>query len=358
MFGKLDNVVLRYQEITDRLSSPNLDVREIQNLGREQAALREIVDTYREYKITKQSLIENKTLLETETDKDMREFIKAELNELEQKIPDLEERLKILLLPKNPLDEKNTILEIRAGTGGEEAALFCANLFRMYSRFAEIRGWRVELLSSNETGKGGFKEVIMLISGERVYSRLKFEGGTHRVQRVPETEASGRIHTSACTVAVLPEAEDIDVEINDADLRVDVYRASGAGGQHVNKTESAVRLTHLPTGIVVACQDERSQYKNKARAMKVLKARLYEQSQQQQQAQQSQERRLMVGSGDRSEKIRTYNFPQSRVTDHRIGLTLHDLDAVLDGKLDPILDALSTHNQAELLKSSTEENLS
>lgn len=357
MFGKLDSVVLRYQEITDRLNSPGLDVRDIQKLGKEQASLKEIVDSYQEYKGTQKALSENKTLLETEGDRDMRELIKSEITALEQKIPGLEERLKILLLPKDPMDEKNTILEIRAGTGGEEAALFCANLFRMYSRYAEVNGWRVELLSSNETGKGGFKEVILLISGERVYSRLKFEGGTHRVQRVPETEASGRIHTSACTVAVLPEVEDVDVEVRESDLRVDVYRASGAGGQHVNKTESAVRLTHLPSGIVVACQDERSQHKNKARAMKILKARLYEQQQQQQQAQLSQERKLMVGSGDRSEKIRTYNFPQSRITDHRIGLTLHDLDSVLNGKLDPIIDALSTHHQAELLKSSASENL-
>lgn len=358
MFHKLDQVVLRYQEITDRLSSPGLDPRDIQKLGREQANLRQIVDTYQELKSAQQSFADNKLLLETESDEEMRQLVKNDILELEQKIDTLEQALKILLLPKDPMDDKNIILEIRAGTGGEEAALFCANLFRMYSRFAEINGWKTEILSTNETGKGGFKEVILLISGDRVYSKLKFEGGTHRVQRVPETEASGRIHTSACTVAVLPEVEDVDVEVNESDLRIDVYRASGAGGQHVNKTESAVRLTHIPTGIVVACQDERSQHKNKARAMKVLKAKIYDQTVQQQMATQSSARKLMVGSGDRSEKIRTYNFPQSRVTDHRVGLTLHDLDAVMDGKLVPVIDALIANHQAELLKSSTEETTS
>jgi peptide chain release factor 1 len=256
----------------------------------------------------------------------------------------------VLLLPQDPNDEKNIILEIRAGTGGEEAALFAGDLFRMYARYAELKGWRTEILGQNQTGLGGLKEVILLISGEKVYSRLKHEGGVHRVQRVPETEAQGRIHTSAVTIAVLPEAEEVDVQINPEDLRIDVYRSSGHGGQHVNVTDSAVRITHIPTGLVVTCQDEKSQHKNKAKALKVLRSRLLDMQQAEQQSKITEERRSMVGSGDRSEKIRTYNFPQARITDHRIGLTLYRLDAILQGQLDLIIDPIITHYQAEALK--------
>lgn len=354
MFHKLENVEKKYHEITDRLSSGQLDPKELQKLSKEQAALREIVETYQSHKKALQELTDNKAMLESEKDEDMRSLIKQDVNRLQGEIAGIEEHLKLLLLPKDPRDEKNTILEIRAGTGGEEASLFAANLFRMYSRFAETNGWRVELLSMNETGKGGFKEVIALISGDRVYSQLKFEGGIHRVQRVPETEASGRVHTSAVTVAVMPEAEDVEVNVAENDLRVDVFRAGGHGGQSVNTTDSAVRITHLPTGLVVVCQDEKSQHKNKAKALKVLKSRLLDKMEQEQMSKETAERRQMVGSGDRSEKIRTYNFPQSRVTDHRIGLTLHQLDDVMNGNLTPILSALTAHYQAEALKQSTD----
>lgn len=354
MFHKLENVEKKYQEITDRLSSGQLDPKELQKLSKEQSGLREIVETYQSYKKALQELADNKVMLESEKDEDMRTLVKQDVNRLEGEIAGVEEHLKLLLLPKDPRDEKNTVLEIRAGTGGEEAALFAASLFRMYSRFAETNGWRVELLSMNETGKGGFKEVIVLISGARVYSQLKFEGGIHRVQRVPETESSGRVHTSAVTVAVMPEAEDVEVNVPENELRIDVFRAGGHGGQSVNTTDSAVRITHLPTGLVVVCQDEKSQHKNKAKALKVLKARLLDKMEQEQMAKETVERRQMVGSGDRSEKIRTYNFPQSRVTDHRIGLTLHQLDDVMNGHLTPILSALTAHYQAEALKNSTD----
>lgn len=350
MFQKLDSVVQKYQQITDRLSSGDLDVKELQSLSKEQAGLREVVETYEEYKKSKQELSDNKEMLELESDDEMKTLIKQDISELEQKIEDLSQRLKILMIPKDPLDEKNTILEIRAGTGGEEAGLFAADLFRMYSRFAEQNGWRVEVMSMNDTGKGGMREVIALITGDQVYSKLKFESGIHRVQRVPSTEASGRIHTSAVSVAVMPEADDVDVEINPDELRIDVMRAGGAGGQHVNKTESAVRITHIPTGIVVICQDEKSQHKNKAKAMKVLMTRLLDAKIQEQHAKESAARKAQVGSGDRSEKIRTYNYPQSRITDHRIGLTLHQLDAVMEGDLNPITDALHAYYQAEALK--------
>lgn len=353
MFHKLENVEKKYQEITDRLSSGQLDPKELQKLSKEQSGLREIVESYQSYKKALQELADNKAMLETEKDEDMRTLVKQDVSRLEDEIAGIEEHLKLLLLPKDPRDEKNTILEIRAGTGGEEAALFAANLFRMYSRFAETNGWRVELLSMNETGKGGLKEVIVLISGARVYSQLKFEGGIHRVQRVPETEASGRVHTSAVTVAVMPEAEDVEVNVPENELRIDVFRAGGHGGQSVNTTDSAVRITHLPTGLVVVCQDEKSQHKNKAKALKVLKSRLLDKMEQEQMAIETAERRQMVGSGDRSEKIRTYNFPQSRVTDHRIGLTLHQLDDVMNGHLTPILSALTAYYQAEALKNSS-----
>jgi peptide chain release factor 1 len=274
---------------------------------------------------------------------------RAELPELERRQEELTQRLRTLLLPKDPNDEKNVILEIRAGTGGEEAALFAGALFRMYSRYADAKRWRVEVMSASESDAGGFKEVIAMISGQRVYSRLKYESGAHRVQRVPETEAQGRIHTSACTVAVLPEAEDVDVDIDPSDLRIDVYRASGAGGQHVNKTESAIRITHVPTGVVVTCQDEKSQHKNKAKAMKILKSRILDSMIAEQQARTAADRKSQVGSGDRSERIRTYNFPQGRCTDHRIGLTLYRLDGIMQGDLDEIVDALTTHSQADVL---------
>lgn len=350
MYKKLDQVEQKYQDLTARLSSGSLDPKELQKLAKEQASLRETVETYQQYKATLKELKDNKELLNDEKDDDMKSMIKEDLSRLEKDQERLEAELKILLLPKDPNDDKNTILEIRAGTGGDEAALFAADLFKMYSRYADQMGWKVEVLSMNETGQGGFKEIITMITGDSVFSKLKFESGIHRVQRVPQTESSGRIHTSACSVAVLPEAEDVDVEVNDSDLRIDVMRAGGAGGQHVNTTDSAVRITHNPTGLVVVCQDERSQHKNKAKAMTILKSRLLDLRQREQQEKEASERKSMVGSGDRSEKIRTYNFPQSRVTDHRIGLTLHSLDQILAGDLNDLIDPLITHNQAELMK--------
>jgi peptide chain release factor 1 len=311
--------------------------------------LRPLSAPFRRYEALEKELANNRTLLD-DPDPEIRKLVREEVDALKEKIVEAEHELRILLLPSDPNDERNIILEIRAGTGGEEAGLFAADLFRMYVRYAEMKGWKTEILSRHETGMGGLKEVIVSISGNKVYSRLKRESGVHRVQRVPETEAQGRIHTSAVTVAVLPEAEDVDVAINPEDLRIDVYRSSGCGGQHVNTTDSAVRITHLPTGLVVTCQDEKSQHKNKAKAMKVLRSRLLDMQLSEQQAKISEERKSMVGTGDRSEKIRTYNFPQARVTDHRIGLTLHRLDAVLQGNLDLILDPLITHYQAEALK--------
>ncbi len=352
MFQRLEGIQKRFYELELELSTPEIikDQNRFRKIAKEHADLGEIVKVYERYLQVERQLEENKQML-SDPDPEIRELAKTENEELVREAEELKERLKLLLLPKDPNDEKNILLEIRAGTGGEEAALFVADLFRMYSRYAEKKGWKVEILSSHETGKGGFKEIIALISGDKVYSRLKYESGTHRVQRVPETETQGRIHTSAVTVAVLPEADDVDVDINPVDLRIDVYRASGAGGQHVNKTESAVRITHIPTGLVVQCQDERSQHKNKAKAMKVLAARLLELKQREQQAQQSEERRTMVGSGDRSERIRTYNFPQGRITDHRIGLTIYRLEDVLQGDLDEIIEPLGTHFQAEALAS-------
>jgi len=350
MFKKLEEVVDRFREVEGLLSDPSVmaNQEKFRALTREHADLSEIVETYGRYRKICDDLEGNRELLR-DADPEMREIARQEIPELEERQEELSRQLSLLLLPKDPNDEKNIILEIRAGTGGEEAALFAGDLFRMYSRYAERKNWRVEIMSASESDAGGFKEIIALISGQRVYSRLKFESGTHRVQRVPETEAQGRIHTSACTVAVLPEAEDVDLDIDPSDLRIDVYRASGAGGQHVNKTESAVRVTHIPTGVVVACQDEKSQHKNKAKALKVLKSRILDSMMAEQQAKMAADRKSQVGSGDRSERIRTYNFPQGRCTDHRIGLTLYRLEAIMQGDIDEIIDALNADFQAGAL---------
>lgn len=325
------------------------DQNSYRKLMKEHSGLSPIIGAFREYGSVQEEIEKSRSLL-NDPDPEMRKLAREEIESLESDLTDLEERLKILLLPEDPNDEKNIILEIRAGTGGDEAALFAAELFRMYARYAELQKWKTEILSRHITGIGGFKEVIVLISGQRVYSRLKWESGVHRVQRVPETETQGRIHTSAVTVAVLPEAEEVDVEINPEDLRIDVFRSSGHGGQHVNVTDSAVRITHLPSGLVVSCQDEKSQHKNKAKAMKVLRSRLLNLEQEEQRSKISEERKSMVGTGDRSEKIRTYNFPQGRVTDHRIGLTLYRLQDILEGQMEMILDPLMTHFQAKALK--------
>lgn len=354
MFTKLDEVEKKYHEMTNRMGDPALhsNPKEYQKVAKEEASLRSVVETYRQYKKLKKEIEDNKHILSEETDESIRELAKEEIPHLETQIEELTQQLKVHLLPTDPNDEKNIYLEIRAGTGGEEAALFASDLFRMYSRYAEQQDWKVESISSNPTGIGGFKEIICLISGDRVYSRLKYESGVHRVQRVPRTETSGRIHTSAVTVAVMPEVDDVDVQIEDKDLRIDVFRAGGHGGQSVNTTDSAVRITHVPSGLVVICQDEKSQHKNKAKAMKVLRARLYDKMLTEQQDAEAKARKEQVGSGDRSEKIRTYNFPQSRTTDHRIGLTLHQLEAILDGNLDSIIDPLQAHFQAEALRGS------
>lgn len=350
MFDKLEGVIDRFMEVEGLLSDPAVlsDQNRFRDLTREHSELSEPVEVYRRYKAVKQEIEDNREFLRDD-DPDMREIAREELPILEQESEELTQRLTLLMLPKDPNDGKNIILEIRAGTGGDEAALFAADLFRAYSRYAERNRWKVEIMSSSDSGVGGFKEVIAMITGKNVYSRLKYESGTHRVQRVPDTETQGRIHTSACTVAVLPEAEDVDLDIDPSDLRVDVYRASGAGGQHVNKTESAVRITHVPTGVVVACQDEKSQHKNKARAMKVLRSRILDAMQAEQHALMAADRKSQVGSGDRSERIRTYNFPQGRCTDHRIGLTLYKLDGIMQGDLDEIFDALTTYYQAEMM---------
>ena len=351
MFDKLDFITEKYDELAQKVSDPDVIANQPvwQKYVKEMGEMEPIVKKYGEYKKAKQGIAEAKEMLD-DGDEEMRELAKMELAELEDSIGDMEEELKILLLPKDPNDEKNVILEIRAGTGGDEAALFGADLLRMYTRYAERKRWKTELIEVNDTTIGGIKEAVMLIKGKGAWSRLKFESGAHRVQRVPETESSGRIHTSAATVAVLPEVDDVEIDLDPNDVRVDVYRASGNGGQCVNTTDSAVRLTHVPTGLVVTCQDEKSQIKNKDKAFKVLKARLYDLEMQKQQDEIAGQRRSQVGTGDRSERIRTYNFPQGRVSEHRIGLTLYKLEQILDGDLDEIIDGLNTHDQAEKMK--------
>lgn len=351
MLAKLESLEQQFLDLEQQLSDSEIinDQERYRKLTKAHSDLKEVVDVFREYKAALVSVEENAELAE-DPDPEMRALAEDEIRAAKEHLPVLEDKLKVLLLPTDPLDEKNTILEIRAGTGGEEAALFAADLFRMYARYAEIKGWRVEILSSSETGNGGYKEIIALISGEKVYSRLKYESGTHRVQRVPATESQGRIHTSAVTVAILPEAEDVDIEIKPDEVRVDVFRSSGPGGQSVNTTDSAVRLTHLPTGITVSCQDEKSQHKNREKAFKVLRSRLFEVEQARQNQEVAANRKSQVGSGDRSERIRTYNYPQSRVTDHRINLTLHKLEAFMAGDIEEITDALAAQAQTEALK--------
>jgi len=351
MFEKLEAAEQRYQELERRLAEPDIftDQDRYRRISREHADLEKVVSVYREYRKASEDLKGSRELLR-DADPDIKAMARDEVDALEQRLEELETRLKMLLVPKDPNDAKNVILEIRAGTGGEEAALFAADLFRMYNRFAEQKGWPVEILNHHPSGVGGIKEIIAAVSGNGAYSTFKYESGTHRVQRVPTTEAQGRIHTSAVTVAVLPEAEEVDVQIDPGDIKVDVYRSTGPGGQSVNTTDSAVRITHLPTGIVVTCQDEKSQLKNKNKAMKVLRARLLDAMIQEQEDQRSEERRSQVGSGDRSERIRTYNFPQGRVTDHRIGLTLYQLDQILQGDLQEVVEALQTHAQAQALQ--------
>lgn len=348
MFDKLEDLLIRYEEVMGELQEPDAasDPERFRRLMKEQSDLSPIVQAYREYKKCKQDAEDSLLLLEEESDEEMRELAKEELNVSRERITALEQELKILLLPKDPNDEKNVIVEIRAGAGGDEAALFAAEIYRMYVHYAETQRWRAEMISLNENGIGGFKECVFMISGQGAYSRLKYESGVHRVQRVPETESGGRIHTSTITVAIMPEAEEVDVELDMNDCKFDVFRASGNGGQCVNTTDSAVRLTHIPTGIVISCQDEKSQLKNKDKALKVLRARLYELELAKQHDAEAEARKSQVGTGDRSEKIRTYNFPQGRVTDHRIKLTLHKLDGILGGDLDEVIDSLIAADQA------------
>lgn len=358
MIEKLKEVEKRYDDISEQLLEPDVynDQARYTKLMKEHKMLTPLIEKYREYKSAENTISEaNQMLSEGGMDADFKQMVEEELSESKLKLEHLIEDIKILLLPTDPNDDKNVIVEIRGGAGGEEAALFAGVLYRMYNMYAESKRWKVDMLNVNETGIGGMKEVSFIIEGEGAYSRLKFESGVHRVQRVPETEASGRIHTSTVTVAVLPEAEEVEVDINPADLQIDTYRSGGAGGQHVNKTESAIRITHIPTGLVVECQDERSQHKNKEKAMKILRSRLYEQLQSEQSEEIAKSRKLQVGTGDRSERIRTYNYPQSRVTDHRIGLTLYKLDQILNGDLDELIDALVTADRAEKLKAESEE---
>ncbi len=358
MFEKLEEVEHRYETLSHLLGQPELITKqeEYQKAAREYAELGKVVDLYRRLRRLEEEIRGSQHLLDNEEDEEMKRLAREEVTQLTQERERVEEELKMALLPKDPNDEKNILLEIRAGTGGEEAGLFAGDLFRMYSKYAEKQGWRMEILSRHYTGVGGFKEIIALIEGKGVYSRLKFESGVHRVQRVPVTESQGRIHTSTVTVAILPEAEEVEIQIDPNELRIDIFRSSGPGGQSVNTTDSAVRITHLPTGIVVSCQDEKSQHKNKAKGLKILRARLLDKARQEKQLEMSEKRRSQVGTGDRSERIRTYNFPQGRVTDHRIGLTLYRLEYILGGDLDEIIGALTTHYQAEALRGEGENN--
>ena len=356
MFDRLEDIIRRYEDITMMLGDPSVvsDQAKFRSLMKEQKSLEALVECYKQYKETKQTIEDSLMLLDEESDPEMKEMLRQELSDAKDRIPELEEKLRILLLPKDPNDEKNVIVEIRAGVGGDEAALFAADMFRLYTRYAERHAWKVETMNVEDIGIGGIKTVSFMIKGDGAYSRLKFESGVHRVQRIPSTESGGRIHTSAITVAIMPEVEDVEVEIDMNDCKFDVFRASGNGGQCVNTTDSAVRLTHLPTGIVISCQDEKSQQQNKAKALKVLRAKLYEMEQERKHNDEAQLRKSQVGSGDRSEKIRTYNFHQGRVTDHRIGLTLYKIDQIMDGDLDEIIDSLIAADQAEKLASSQE----
>lgn len=359
MFDRLQSVEDRYERLNELLSDPEIvnDMNKLRTLSKEQSDLADTVTAYREYKQIKEQLAEAKAMLDEKLDPDMREMVKEEMSELEPQIGQLEEHMKLLLIPKDPNDDKNVIMEIRGAAGGDEAALFAGNLFRMYSRFADVQGWKIDIMDASPTGIGGYKEVIFMIKGEGAYSKMKYENGAHRVQRVPETESGGRIHTSTATVACLPEVEEVDVEIHENDIRTDTYASSGAGGQSVNTTMSAVRLTHIPTGTVVTCQDEKSQIKNKAKAMTVLRARVADKFRQEAQAEYDAVRKSAVGSGDRSERIRTYNYPQNRVTDHRVGLTIQKLDQIMEGKLDEIIDVLVITDQTERLERMNESNV-
>ena len=352
MFSKLEQVEQRYNYLNEKMSDPQVIANqpEFQKYAREQSDLAPVISQFRLYKKNQHELKNNQTILDEETDEEILVMAHEEILELKKQAVILENQIKVILLPKDSRDERSVIMEIRAGTGGEEASLFALDLFRMYTRYAEIKKWKPEILSQSETAKGGFKEVILNIQGKGVYSKLKYEGGTHRVQRVPETETQGRVHTSAVTVAIMPQAEDVDVKINPSDLKIDVFRSSGPGGQSVNTTDSAVRITHVPSGLTVSCQDEKSQHKNKDKGMKVLRARLYDLEQSKQNEELDRERKQQVGSGDRSGRIRTYNFSQERVTDHRIGLTSHKLTLILQGELNEVIDALIVHYQTEALK--------
>jgi peptide chain release factor 1 len=352
VFDRLQAVEDRYDKLNELLSDPEIvnDPKKLREYSKEQSDIQATVEAYREYKDINQQFKDAKAMLDEKLDAEMREMVKEEVSELEEQIDALEERLKILLIPKDPNDDKNVIMEVRGAAGGDEAALFAGDLYRMYSRYAESQGWKIEVMEATSTGVGGYKEIIFMITGNGAYSKMKYENGAHRVQRVPETESGGRIHTSTATVACLPEAEEVEVDIHEKDIRVDTFASSGPGGQSVNTTMSAVRLTHMPTGVVVSCQDEKSQIKNKEKAMKVLRARVYDKFQREVQAEYDANRKSAVGTGDRSERIRTYNFPQNRVTDHRIGLTIQKLDQILEGKMEEVIDALIIEDQSKLLE--------
>ncbi|HFK0204658.1 peptide chain release factor 1 [Listeria monocytogenes] len=358
MYDRLQAVEDRYDELNELLSDPDVvsDPKRLRDLSKEQSGITATVETYREYKNVNEQINETKELLGEKLDDEMREMAKEEFAELQKEKADLEERLKLLLVPKDPNDDKNVILEIRGAAGGDEAALFAGDLFRMYSKYAESRGWKVEIMDANPTGIGGYKEIIAMMNGNDAFSRMKYENGAHRVQRVPETESGGRIHTSTATVAILPEAEEVEIELHDKDIRTDTFASTGAGGQSVNTTMSAVRLTHIPTGIVISMQDERSQLKNKDKAMKVLRARVYDKFEREAREEYDANRKSAVGTGDRSERIRTYNYPQNRVTDHRIGLTIQKLDQIMEGKLDEIIDALILEDQTSKLEHLNDAN--